>query len=71
MHDVVRKRPHVEDLRVAWFAAPFPIVVRTGWGLTIDGVAKAPVGIDLPMLLDTIEAQLREAAELVRGKDSK
>lgn len=60
---VVKKSPHAEDLRVAWFADDDPDVASAGWALTSDRVAKASEGLDLPRLLDTIEAQMREAPD--------
>ena len=53
---VVKKSPHVEELRVAWFADPDPVVASAGWALTSDRVAKAPDGLDLDGLLDLVEA---------------
>lgn len=60
---VVKKSPHVEELRVAWFADPDPIVASAGWGLTSDRVVKSPEGLELPALLDIIEAQMKESPE--------
>ncbi|WP_105969257.1 DNA alkylation repair protein [Streptomyces geranii] len=60
---VVKKNPHTEELRVAWFADPDPVVASAGWALTTDRVAKRPEGLDLPGLLDTIEAEMRDAPE--------
>jgi 3-methyladenine DNA glycosylase AlkD len=58
---VVKKSPHVEELRQLWFADADPVVASAGWALTIDRVAKNPVGLDLPGLLDIIEAEMVEA----------
>ena len=58
---VVKKNPHVEELRTAWFADPDPVVASAGWALTSDRVAKAPDGLDLAELLDLIEAQMKDA----------
>src|SRR5687767_12231848 len=58
---VVKKNPHAEALRLAWFADPDPVVASAGWALTTDRVAKRPEGLDLPGLLDLIEAQMRDA----------
>ena len=58
---VVKKSPHVEELRTAWFADPDPVVASAGWALTSDRVAKAPDGLDLAELLDLIEAQMKDA----------
>lgn len=60
---VVKKNPHVEELRLAWFADPDPVVASAGWALTTDRVAKKPEGLDLPGLLDIIEAQMKDAPD--------
>ena len=60
---VVKKNAHVEELRTAWFADPDPIVASAGWALTSDRVAKAPDGLDLPGLLDLIEAHMKDAPD--------
>jgi 3-methyladenine DNA glycosylase AlkD len=60
---VVKKSPHAEELRVAWFADPDPVVASAGWALTTERVAKKPEGIDLAGLLDVIEAEMRDAPE--------
>lgn len=63
---MVRKSPHREALREAWFADADPVVASAGWALTADRIAKAPAGetpegIDLDALLDQIEAELKDA----------
>jgi 3-methyladenine DNA glycosylase AlkD len=60
---VVKKSPHAEALRVAWTADPDPVVASAGWALTTERVAKQPEGLDLPGLLDIIEAELRRAPD--------
>lgn len=60
---VVKKSPHVEDLRVAWFTDPDPVVASAGWALTTHRVTKQPDGLDLPGLLDVIEAHMVAAPE--------
>ena len=60
---VVKKNPHAEDLRVAWTADPDPVVASAGWALTTERVAKKPDGLDLGGLLDTIEAQMKDAPD--------
>ncbi|MEV6369570.1 DNA alkylation repair protein [Micromonospora musae] len=60
---VVKKSPHSEALRVAWFADADPVVASAGWALTTEGVAKKPEGLDLPGLLDAIEAEMKDAPE--------
>jgi 3-methyladenine DNA glycosylase AlkD len=60
---VVKKNPHCEELRLAWSADPDPVVASAGWALTTERVAKKPEGLDLPGLLDVIEAEMRDAPD--------
>ena len=60
---VVKKSPHADALRVVWFADADPVVASAGWALTTERVAKQPDGLDLPGLLDQIEAELVDAPE--------
>ena len=60
---VVMKGPHAEELRTAWLADPDPVVASAGWALTADRVVKKPEGLDLPVLLDRIEAEMVGAQE--------
>ncbi|KOU11960.1 DNA alkylation repair protein [Streptomyces sp. XY593] len=60
---VVKKNPHAEELRVAWFADPDPVVASAGWALTTERVAKRPEGLDLSELLDVIEAEMKDAPD--------
>lgn len=58
---VAKKSPHAEELRVAWFDDPNPVVASVGWALTTERVVKKPEGIDLAGLLDLIQRDMREA----------
>ncbi|GIG02273.1 DNA alkylation repair protein [Catellatospora citrea] len=60
---VVKKNPHAEQLRLAWFADPDPVVASAGWALTTERVAKKPEGLDLVGLLDVIEAEMKGAPD--------
>jgi 3-methyladenine DNA glycosylase AlkD len=60
---VVRKSPHAEELRRAWSADPDPVVASAGWALTTERVAKQPDGLDLPGLLDVIDAEMQDAPD--------
>ena len=60
---VVKKSRHAEDLRTAWLEDADPVVASAGWALTLERVAKKPEGLDLDALLDTIEAELKDAPE--------
>lgn len=58
---VVIKGSHAEELRVRWVDDADPVVASAGWALTSDRVVKRPEGLDLPGLLDIIEAQMKDA----------
>ncbi|MGW4484250.1 DNA alkylation repair protein [Amycolatopsis sp. NPDC004368] len=58
---VVKKSPHADDLRKAWFTDPDPVVASAGWALTTDRVAKNTE--DLDKLLDLIEADMKTAPD--------
>jgi 3-methyladenine DNA glycosylase AlkD len=60
---VVKKSPHCENLRQTWFADPDPVVASAGWALTTERVTKKPDGLDLPALLNTIEAEMKGAPQ--------
>ncbi|MFD0272254.1 DNA alkylation repair protein [Streptomyces sp. NPDC127106] len=60
---VVKKNPHAEELRLAWFADPDPVVASAGWALTTERVAKKPEDLDLAALLDVIEAEMTDAPD--------
>ncbi|GAA3906541.1 DNA alkylation repair protein [Streptomyces lacrimifluminis] len=60
---VVKKNPHAEELRLAWSADPDPVAASAGWALTTERVAKKPEGLDLPGLLDVIEAEMKGAPD--------
>jgi 3-methyladenine DNA glycosylase AlkD len=60
---VVKKNPHVEELRLAWFTDPDPVVASAGWALTTERVAKQPGGLDLAGLLDLIESDMKDAPD--------
>lgn len=60
---VVKKSPHAEALRVRWFGDADAVVASAGWALTIERAAKSPEGLDLPGLLDIIEAEMVDAPD--------
>ncbi|MCG5461696.1 DNA alkylation repair protein [Micromonospora sp. MED01] len=60
---VVKKSPHSEELRLAWFADPDPVVASAGWALTTERVTKKPESLDLPGLLTVIEAEMKDAPD--------
>ena len=60
---VVKKSAYAEELRLAWLADTDPVVASAGWALTSERVVKKPEGLDLPGLLDTIEAGMKDAPD--------
>ncbi|MBQ1084408.1 DNA alkylation repair protein [Nocardiopsis sp. B62] len=60
---LVKKGPHAEALRLAWFDDPDPVVASAGWALTTERVGKRPEGLDLSGLLDTIEGEMASAPD--------
>lgn len=58
---VVKKHPDKESLRQAWMAEADPWAARAGWSLTNERIAQSPQGLDLPALLDRIEAEMGSA----------
>lgn len=60
---LVKKSPHAEELRLQWFPDADPLVAAAGWDLTSERVNKSPDGLDLPGLLDQIEAEMKDAPE--------
>ncbi|MCF2571678.1 DNA alkylation repair protein [Brevibacterium sp. UCMA 11754] len=60
---IVKKSKHAETLRLSWMADPDPVVASAGWALTSERVNKSLEGLDLPGLLDIIEAQMLDAEE--------
>lgn len=60
---VVKKNPYCEELRLAWFADPDPVVASAGWALTTERAGKNPEGLDLAGLLDAIEAGMKDAPQ--------
>ena len=63
---VVRSHPEKEALRLAWMTDGDPWAGRAGWNLTSERIGKSPDGLDLPGLLDRIEAEMGNAAPEVQ-----
>ena len=58
---VVRQHPEKEALRQNWMAADDRWAARAGWDLTAERVGKSPDGLDVPALLDRIEAGMADS----------
>lgn len=59
--NVIKEHPDKEALRQRWMTAENCWAARAGWGITAVRVAKSPEGLDLPALLDRIEAEMGTA----------
>ncbi|MCE5291269.1 MAG: DNA alkylation repair protein [Nocardiaceae bacterium] len=60
---VVKKSPHAEDLRKAWFNDSDPVVASAGWALTNDLIAKKSAVVDPEELLALIDPGMKTAPE--------
>ncbi|WP_460798248.1 DNA alkylation repair protein [Microbacterium sp. GXF0217] len=58
---LAKKSPHAEELRLRWFDDADPTVAAAAWSLTSVRVAKTPEGLDLSVLLDLIERDMKDA----------
>lgn len=63
---VVKNHTDKEQLRRVWMEDEDPWAARAGWSLTAGRVAREPDGLDLPALLDRIEAEMGSAAPEVQ-----
>lgn len=58
---VIDKHPEKESLREGWMNDSNIWAVRAGWSLTGDRAAEGGEGLDLPALLEFIEASMKDA----------
>ncbi len=58
---VVANHPGKEALRQKWLEDADPWAARAGWSLTNERITKSPQGLDLPALLDRLEAEMQAA----------
>jgi 3-methyladenine DNA glycosylase AlkD len=63
---VVKSHPDKESLRQAWLEDDDSWAARAGWSLTSERIAKSPIGLDLPRILDRIGSEMRDAAPEVQ-----
>lgn len=56
--NVVKPHPLKETQRDTWMNSDHQWSARMGWSLTTERVIKSPEGLDLPALLDRIEAEM-------------
>lgn len=63
---IVKQHADKEALRQRWMTDQHLWAARAGWSLTAERVAKSPDGLDLPALLDRIEAVMGTADPIVQ-----
>ena len=63
---VIKPYPDTEPLRLEWMQSDDIMCARAGWSLTSGAVVRNPGVIDLPALLDRIEAEMKNAAPEVQ-----
>lgn len=66
MSYVVKQHPDRETLRQKWMTAEDRWAARAGWSLSAQRVVKSPDGLDLPALLDRIDAEMTSADPVVQ-----
>ncbi|CAN5432143.1 DNA alkylation repair protein [soil metagenome] len=59
--NVIKPRRDKESVREIWMNSSDEMTARMGWSLTAERIIKEPVGLDLPGLLDQIEAEMGSA----------
>ncbi|NKZ73039.1 hypothetical protein GTA09_27965 [Rhodococcus hoagii] len=67
--NVVKKNPHVEELRTAWLADPDPRRRRRRMGAHQRSCREIAGGLDLSGLLDTIETLMKDAPSACSGDE--
>jgi len=58
---VIKEHPDKEQLRLQWMQTNHPMAARAGWSLTAGRIARNPEGLDIPTLLDRLEAEMPTA----------
>lgn len=59
---IIKEHPDREQLRLQWMQSDHPMAARAGWSLTAGRIARSPEGLEIPALLDRIEAEMPTAA---------
>jgi 3-methyladenine DNA glycosylase AlkD len=63
---VIKPYPDTEPLRKEWMNSEDIMCARAGWALTSGSVVRNPSVLDIPTLLDRIEAEMKGAAPEVQ-----
>jgi 3-methyladenine DNA glycosylase AlkD len=63
---VVKPHPDNETLRQRWMQDEDPMAARAGWNLTKQRVVRNPEMVDIPALLDRIEAEMATASPIAQ-----
>jgi 3-methyladenine DNA glycosylase AlkD len=63
---IIKDYPDTESFRIEWMNSADVMLARAGWSLTSGCVARNPDLVDMPALLDRIEAEMPTAASEVQ-----
>lgn len=63
---VVKHHPEKEKLRRKWMQDEHPMAARAGWNITAGRVARKDEDLDIPALLDRLEAEMGHAPQEVQ-----
>lgn len=64
---IIKEHPQKEELREQWMASGTAgMPARLGWSLTSGRITRASEGIDIPAILDRLEAEMPTAAPEVQ-----
>ena len=58
---IIKEHPEREKVREKWMDSKNKWLGRAGWSLTAGRIARTPEGLDIPRLLDRIEAEMPKA----------
>ncbi|MFD0751478.1 DNA alkylation repair protein [Mucilaginibacter calamicampi] len=58
---ILKEHADREQLRLLWMKSDHPMAARAGWSLTAGRIARSAEGLDIPALLDRIEAEMPTA----------
>jgi len=63
---VIKEHPDKEQLRQQWLFTDHPMAARVAWSLTSGRIARSPDGLDIPAILNRIEAEMPAAVPEVQ-----
>lgn len=64
--NVIKERADKEQMRERWLQSSDVMLARLGWSLTSGRITRSPEGLDIPAMLDRLEAEMPTAAPEVQ-----